>query len=112
MISKGSNLSMKVHRFKYFFPRRFQKLTYMAAGVPDQLFVHKNLLAWIQLPLFLLSFFLNALPHARKCDVIHCHWALTAVPGLFLKWLFKKPLFLTIREGNPKLVSSNILMRL
>ncbi len=104
-------LSMPVHRFSYFLPRSLQKLTYMPAGVPDQLFVHKNLLAWIQIPFFLLSFFLRAIPYAKKCDVIHCHWALTAIPGLFLKILFNKPLFLTIREGNPNLISSNAIMR-
>jgi len=110
-INNAAPDSIKVERFSYFSPRRMQRLTYMAAGVPDQLFKKKDLLAWIQLPLFIFSFFIRALPHARKCDIIHAHWVLSAIPGLVLKWLYKKPLFLTVREGDTNLISSNLIMR-
>ena len=36
---------------------------------------------------------------------------MSAIPGLLLKWLFKKPLYITIRSGNPSLVSKNFIMR-
>src|SRR3989338_1228092 len=65
--------NVPIYRFRYFFPQRMQKLSYTASGgMPESW--RKSWLAKIQLPLFILSFFLRALPFAWKTDVIHAQW--------------------------------------
>ncbi len=92
---KNENIDgIRVFRFQYFFPRKFQKLT-SGGGIPTNL--KSSFFAKIQFPLFLFSFFLKSIKSTRKCDVIHAQWALSALMGVFLKKLFKKPLILTTR---------------
>lgn len=110
--SESTNFEKSVvNRFPYFFTSKMESLTRGESGIPYKLFTNREILSWIQLPFFLFSFFINSIPHAKKCDIIHCQWVMSAIPGLLLKWLFKKPLYITIRAGNPSLVSNNIILR-
>ena len=47
---------VEVHRFAYFWPVRWQRIAYLG-GIPDNLRRYRA--AWLQLPFFLLSFFLS-----------------------------------------------------
>jgi len=101
----GSGL--RVHRFSYFFPG-MQLLTYKPGGAPEQ--IKKKLLAKLQLPFFILAFILKSLKTAKSCDVIHAHWTLSGLVGLILKKLYRKPLIVTIREGDINSVVNNPLL--
>ena len=96
---------VKVYRFSYFFPRRLQKLAY-GAGIPTNLRNFK--LAKIQLPLFVLNFFLRALGRAKKADILHVHWILNGLVGVLLGKLFRKPMLINVH----RVVSSGRWMRL
>lgn len=64
---------MKVYRFPYFYPFKFQKLAY-GSGISYNL--KNSYLAKIQVPLFFLSELFGAIKIIRKekIDVIHSHW--------------------------------------
>jgi len=85
--------NVKINRFTYFFPKNLQKLTYQG-GITEV--VKGNLLAKIQIPFFILSFFLKSLKFAKKSDIIHAQWALSGLIGVILKKLYNKNLVLTI----------------
>jgi glycosyltransferase involved in cell wall biosynthesis len=101
--------NLKVKRFSYFIPKSLQKLAYLPGGIPEQL--RKSMLAKIQLPFFILSFFFKALSKVKRCDVVHAHWVLPAVVGIVIKKLYRKPLIVSIRENSPDIVTNNFLLR-
>ena len=100
--------SVKVHRFKYFFPLGLQKLT-EAGGIPSSM--KASFFAKIQLPFFLVSMFFKSIKYARKCDVIHANWALSGLVGVLLKKMFKKPLILTTRGAALNLAVKSDFMK-
>jgi len=94
---------IKVFRFFYFWPRKLQKLTY-GAGMPTNM--RKFKLAKIQLPLFILNFFLRAFNVARKNDLIHIHWILNGIVGVPLGIILRKPIVISVH----RVVSSSKMM--
>ncbi len=100
---KGIN----VHRFKYFPFVSMQKLT-SGGGIPSAL--KRSFLVKLQMPFFMISFYLNSKKYAKKCDVIHAQWALSALVGVFLKRKYKKPLVLTERGASLNMALKSKLM--
>jgi len=64
---------IKIYRFPYFYPRRFQKLFYDGGVLPN---LKHSFLAWLQVPSAILSELRFALwiVKKEKIDVIHSHW--------------------------------------
>ena len=97
-----------VRRFSYFFPRRLQRLT-GGGGIPMNL--TSSWLALLQFPLFFLSLFFTSLSTARKADIIHCQWSFTALAGVMLKWIYRKPLLMTERGSSAYLAMKHPFMK-
>ncbi len=100
--------TIRIHRFSYFFPRRWQVLT-SGGGIPSAL--KRSWLARIQFPFFFLAFLLRSLRYGKQCDVIHCQWSFSGLVGIALKWLYGKPLVMTERGASANLAMGNWLMR-
>ncbi len=104
---------VKIHRFKYFFPKKYQKLT-SGQSILDE--YNNSFIAKLQLPFFLLSFILKTLKVARKSDLIHANWTLAGIPGLIAKKLYKKKLLLSEHGAGirsmPKFLNRFILKNL
>ena len=95
----GKNI--KAHRFRYFFPRKWQILR-RPDGSP--LYQQKSILAFGQLPFLLLGFLWAILRHGRKADIVHCNWSFTALAALPLRWIYKIPVVLTTRGSDLRLI--------
>jgi len=87
---------VRINRFRYFYPANLQKLAY-GSGMFENF--RGNIVVRLQIPFFVLGFILKTLQVARKCDVIHAHWIPAGFAGLFSKWVFRKPLIVTV-HGN------------
>lgn len=87
---------VRIHRFKYL-PLKMQTLI-SGGGIPSNF--KKSFFAKLQLPLFFLYLFIKSLKYARGADVIHAQWSLTAMVGVLLKKIHKKPLVLTERGSS------------
>lgn len=92
---------VEVHRFRYWFPKKNQKVAY-GDGIPGNL--KKSILAKIQLPFFLISYLLKSLQVARHCDVIHAQWIQSAYPGLLARSMFGIPVVLSIRGTDIRML--------
>jgi glycosyltransferase involved in cell wall biosynthesis len=88
---------VEIYRFQYWFTRKGQRVAY-GSGMPDNL-AH-SVLAKIQLPFFILFFFLKGLKIAKKCDLIHAQFLLSGFIGVFIKKITGKKLILTIHAGG------------
>jgi glycosyltransferase involved in cell wall biosynthesis len=97
---------VQVYRFQYFIPKRLQKLTY-GYGMPVNLRV--SLLAKLQLPLYLFVAFFRCLLLARHNDIIHAHWTLNGLAGVMVKKISNKPLILTVRGSDLRLMPRIII---
>ena len=87
-----------VRRFRYFWPSALQKVAY-GAGVPNNL--RGSWLTRMQLPLFLLSFFLSTRRVIKESDVVHAHWVEPAFLALLWCKVYKRPLILSVHRFNP-----------
>lgn len=76
---------MRVYRFPYFFPTRYQKLAYNGGILPN---LKKSNLAKIQIPFFLLSEIIYTLKIIKRenIEIIHSHWI---IPNGFVGALCK-----------------------
>jgi len=99
---------VKVKRFRYFLPEKHQKLAY-GSGIPTNL--KSSLLAKIQLPFFLLSFFLNTIREAKKYDLIHCHWSLAGVVGVIAGKLTQKKIVFMMHGAEVFVLGKNPLLK-
>ncbi len=92
--------NLKVYRFPYFYPLRFQRLCY-EGGILENL--KKSFLAKIQMPFLLLSEYFHTIKIIKKekIDFIHAHWI---VPQGFIaaliKKLYKIPFISTAHAGD------------
>jgi glycosyltransferase involved in cell wall biosynthesis len=84
---------VEIYRFQYWLTRKGQRVAY-GAGMPDN--IAKSVLAKIQLPLFMLFFFIKGVMVAKKCDLIHAQFLLSGVVGAWIKKFLKKNLRLII----------------
>lgn len=87
-----------VHRFRYFWPLSQQKVAY-GAGIPNNL--RGSWLVWMELPFFLLAFFLAARRVVKESDLIHAHWIEPAFLALLWCKVYKRPLILSVHRFNP-----------
>lgn len=99
---------LKISRFRYFFPVRYQRLAY-GAGIPTNL--ANSRLARLQLPLFLLSFVIAALKEAASVDVIHCHWSIAGLAGVVAGKLFKKKVILMMHGAEVFVLGKSRVLR-
>ncbi len=90
---------IKIERFRYFFPKKLQKLAYGKSGIPGNL--KSSFLAWLQIPFFLTAFSFKILKVCKQCDIVHAHWLPSALVSFIPKILLGIPLVLT--EHNVRL---------
>ncbi len=93
--SHGVMEGVHIHRFHYFWPKRFETLT-GGFGVPENLKKFRNKLL---VPFFMISMGLSLLRIVKrhKIDVINAHWAIP--PGFvaaYTQRLHKRPVLLTL----------------
>lgn len=86
---------VRLHRFRYFWPVRLQQLAY-GFGIPDN--VRRKFWAKINLPFFIICFWRAALRQARHADVLHCHWEIAALVGIWVKRRFNIPVVYTVHR--------------
>ncbi|MBK7178844.1 MAG: glycosyltransferase [Chloroflexi bacterium] len=98
---------VEVHRFAYFWPVRWQRIAYLG-GIPDNLRRYRA--AWLQLPFFLLSFFITAVKEGHDCELFHAHWVFSGLVALALR-LAPKPIVLTVHGSDLNVSSGNKLLR-
>jgi len=99
---------IRVHRFRYMLPERWQTLCY-GAGIPTNL--KDSLWAKLQLPLFLLALFPNTIRLARNSDLLHAHWSLTGLVGVLAGKLLGKPVILMMHGAEVYVLKGNPLLR-
>lgn len=91
---------IKVCRFPYFYPFRYQGLCY-GSGILSNL--KSSTLAKIQLPLFLLAQTLNAFTVKKRTefDLVHAHWSFPqGLAGLMLKGFSGIPCITTLHGSD------------
>ncbi len=91
---------IRVIRFPYFLPRSAQKAR--SPGKP--LYNPGSILALLQLPILCLVFMIRIILQAGKVDIIHAQWTLTALLALPAKWITGKPLVVTARGSDIRLL--------
>ncbi|MCQ1535092.1 glycosyltransferase family 4 protein [Methanosarcina sp. KYL-1] len=102
---------VNVLRFPYFFPFSSQKLAY-GDGIPYN--IKKNILAKIQVPLFVLSEFVSALIHVKKekIDLINTHWLLPqGLIGAICHKLFGIPHVTTVHGSDINTIKKSKILR-
>ena len=100
---------IKINRFKYFFPARFQMLAY-GAGIPTN--IRTSYLAKLQLPFFMLAFFVSTIREAKNYDIIHCHWSFAGLIGILAAKLFNKKIILMMHGAEVFVYGDNPLLKL
>ena len=91
---------MKVYRFPYFYPKKYQKLVYEGGILPN--FKRSNL-AKIQVPLLIISEFFYAFKviKGEEIDIIHSHWVIpSGLIGGVLKKIFRMRHITTAHAGD------------
>lgn len=94
--------AVKVYRFLYFYPYRFQKLAY-GSGKGISYNLKNSFLAKIEAPLFFLSELFSAIKIIRKekIDIIHSHWLLpSGLIGAICRKIFKVPHIATVHGSD------------
>jgi glycosyltransferase involved in cell wall biosynthesis len=79
---------LKIHRFPYFYPNKFQKLAYEGGILPN---LKRSWLARMQVPLLILAelYWAQKLVKKEKIDLIHSHWLIPSglVGGIISRFL-------------------------
>lgn len=91
---------MKVYRFPYFWPAKYQRLVYDGGILPN---IKRSHLAKIQVPLLVLLELYNTFKIVRKekIDVIHSHWIIpSGLIGGIVRKTFKIPHITTAHAGD------------
>ncbi len=92
--------NLTVHRFKYFFPEKYQKIAY-GAGILKN--VKSSFLAKVQIPGFLASQINSANNIIKKDNInmVHAHWLVPqGLIGVMLRKKYKLPLIVTIHGSD------------
>jgi len=92
--------NLDVIRFRYFLPEKLQRLK--APNKP--MYGQRSIFSYFQLPILLFVFFWQLIIHGRWADIIHCQWTLTALLAMPCKWLYGKPIVLTVRGSDVRLL--------
>ena len=91
---------MKVYRFPYFWPAKYQKLAYNGGILPN---IKQSNLAKIQVPFLVLSelYYAFKLIKKERINVIHTHWIIpNGLIGGILRRIFKKIHITTAHAGD------------
>ena len=99
---------MKIYRFPYFYPAKYQKLAYGGGILPS---LKRSNLAKIQVPLLFLSelFYAMRIIRKEKIDVIHSHWIIpSGLIGVILKSVLRKPIIVTIHGSDAILLNGKV----
>jgi len=102
---------IKVYRFPYFFPLKYQKVAY-GPGILDNL--KKSFLAKIQVPFFCLSELLYTIKIIKqgKIDIIHSHWLIPqGIAGAICKKVFRIPHITTVHGSDINLIRKNKILK-
>ena len=87
-----------VHRFSYFFPKRWQKLAYGPGGIPANLKRSPWLTAMV--PFFLFAFFLKTYSMSKRASLIHAHWIYPGLIACLVGSLRRIPFVVTLRGSD------------
>ena len=104
--------NLKVYRFPYFYPLRFQRLCY-EGGVLEN--IRKSFIAKIQVPFLFISelFYTTRIIKKEKIDLIHAHWVIPqGVIAAIIKKLYKIPFIATAHAGDIFPIRKNMLKNL
>jgi len=99
-INEVFDKNIKVKRFRYFWPVKYECLV----DPMQPIYRKKRVLAYIQIPFFIVSFIINVLKHSKKADIIHCQWTTSVLFALPAKWIFKKKIVVTARGSDIRLM--------
>lgn len=99
---------INVKRFRYFFPSKWQRVAY-GAGIPTNLV--NSRLAAIQLPFFLVSFFIATIKEIKTHDILHCHWSIAGLVGVMVGKLFKKKVVLMVHGAEVFVLGKNPVLK-
>lgn len=91
---------MEIHRFRYFWPYKYQKVAYNGGIIPN---LERSWIARIQLPFFLICGLVSTivLIYKKKIDLVHSHWVVPCgVCGAICKFLFKTGHVTTAHAGD------------
>lgn len=96
--------SMRVYRFSYFYPLKYQKLCYNGGMLPN---LRKSFLAKFQLPVLMMSEMYNIFKIIKneKIDLIHAHWIIPS--GLLCsiaKIILRKKLIISVHGSDISLI--------
>jgi len=86
---------VKIHRFQYMIPKEGQILT-SGEGMPPNL--RKSWIARLQIPIFMIFFFLKGLVLVKKSHVIHANWVLAGLIAIMAKKFSNVQLFSLLGE--------------
>lgn len=94
-----------VHRFRYAWPARLQKLAY-GDGIPDNL--QNYPIARAEVPLLFAAMAAKTVQVARRADVIHAYWSPCAIAAAAASKLWRIPIILRIlgddvRQGHRRM---------
>lgn len=96
---------IKIYRFQYFFPKRFQQLTYTGGMLES---FKGSMVSKIQIPLFMFSFIFKSIMKCRNADVIHAHWTPAGFVAIILKKIYKKPMVLTLHGADMRNIPKSL----
>ena len=99
---------VRVHRFRYMLPERWQTLCY-GAGIPTN--VKNSWWARAQLPFLLIAFILSGLRSGRHCDVIQANWSIAGLAGVLLAKLLRKPTVLVMYGAEVFVLKDNPILK-
>jgi len=100
---------VKINRFNYFFPSRYQKLGYEGGGTLANL--RNSWLARLQLPLYLAFMLVKTVKYQNQADLIHCHWLPTALIAILARTFSKKkpPIVFTNWGSDTRLLPQRLI---
>ena len=98
--------AVKIRRFRYFWPTSRQAVAY-GGGIPTN--IRTSWAVRLQVPLFLLGFWWNALVVVRRCEVVHCHWTITGLIAYWATRIWRRPLVLSVRGSDIHLVEKGLM---
>ncbi|UCE75376.1 MAG: glycosyltransferase family 4 protein [Methanomassiliicoccales archaeon] len=99
---------IRVHRFQYWSPSRYQKLA-TESGIATDL--KSNIIARIQLPFLLLFFLLKTHKISKSCDIIHAHFTLSGLAAVFSQRIGRKRIILTCHGSDINYIPESGMVR-
>ena len=103
----GKKNNITIHRCRYFWPYRWQRLAY-GDGIPWNL--KHSFIAWLNIPFLLVAISFRMMIAARKADIIHANWGILGAAAAALRPLHRRPVVVMIHgtdlSSKNKLITS------